>query len=308
MILRSASVALAFGLMASPVLALTLSFPAPVTQTADEQAKGGVRLPRAAFRDGDVAVRRVSGTVSRQAWRLAAGTLTTDQILAPLKMQLQQDGFTVLFECRDRACGGYDFRFAADVLGEPAMHVDLGDYRYVLAEDETGVTVALMVSRSPQNGFVQLTLGGQIADLPELAVTTSTKSSDFSGAILTDPDLGDLAATGRVALDDLLFQTGSSELEHGDFPSLQAVAGFLTDNPDRTITLVGHTDTQGALQGNIALSKRRAQAVRDVLIRDFGIARGRLDAEGVGYLAPRATNATDDGRRANRRVEVVLNN
>ena len=70
--------------------------------------------------------------------------------------------------------------------------------------------------------------------------------------------------------------------------------------------LVGHTDMTGALDANIALSRRRAEAVRERLLRDHGLNRDRIDAQGAGWLAPRASNATKAGRAANRRVEVVV--
>jgi OOP family OmpA-OmpF porin len=109
-----------------------------------------------------------------------------------------------------------------------------------------------------------------------------------------------------MALDDLTFATGSAQLGAGTFASLQAVAGYLADHPDRTLALVGHTDASGDLAGNVALSKARADSVRERLIRDYGAPSDRLTAEGVGYLAPRASNLTDEGRTRNRRVEVVL--
>jgi OOP family OmpA-OmpF porin len=72
------------------------------------------------------------------------------------------------------------------------------------------------------------------------------------------------------------------------------------------VALVGHTDAEGGLAANIDLSRRRAAAVRDRLVAQHGIAAERLSAEGVGWLAPRATNATEAGREANRRVEAVV--
>src|SRR5690606_60465 len=135
-------------------------------------------------------------------------------------------------------------------------------------------------------------------------VVTSTKSAPLSNRIEPGSLLSGLTETGRAPLDDLLFQTGSSALEDGDFPSLAALAAFLAENPAQAVTLVGHTDAAGGLAGNIALSRRRAEAVRTTLVRDHGVKAAQLMAEGVGYLAPRASNTTDDGRRANRRVEV----
>jgi outer membrane protein OmpA-like peptidoglycan-associated protein len=72
------------------------------------------------------------------------------------------------------------------------------------------------------------------------------------------------------------------------------------------VAIVGHTDASGGLEANIALSRKRAQAVRNVLIEAFGVPAAQIQAEGVGYLSPRASNLTEAGRTQNRRVEVML--
>jgi OOP family OmpA-OmpF porin len=90
------------------------------------------------------------------------------------------------------------------------------------------------------------------------------------------------------------------------YPSLVALAAFLAENPARRVVLVGHTDAEGGRDSNIALSEARAEAVRRHLIDVLGVNPAQLDAAGIGYLAPRATNETAGGREANRRVEVVL--
>ena len=115
-----------------------------------------------------------------------------------------------------------------------------------------------------------------------------------------------LEATGAVALDDLAFEPGSSRLGPGDFASLAELADFLRASPERRVVLVGHTDASGSLAANTALSRARATAVRDRLIADFAVPAGQVSAEGAGYLAPRDTNLTEEGRARNRRVEVIL--
>ena len=60
------------------------------------------------------------------------------------------------------------------------------------------------------------------------------------------------------------------------------------------------------MDGNIALSKRRAGSVLERLVTAYDIPRRQLEAEGMGYLSPLDTNLTDDGRDANRRVEVII--
>jgi len=88
--------------------------------------------------------------------------------------------------------------------------------------------------------------------------------------------------------------------------ALERLAAFLKDQPTVRIALVGHTDSVGSLQPNIALSRSRAAAVRDRLIEIYDIPPAQIEAEGMGYLAPVASNLTAQGREDNRRVEAVL--
>ena len=90
------------------------------------------------------------------------------------------------------------------------------------------------------------------------------------------------------------------------FASLAELADWLARTPDVAVAIVGHTDADGSLEGNIAISRRRAQAVVDRLVADYGVPAGQLTAAGMGYLAPVASNLTPDGRAANRRVEAVI--
>ncbi|WP_416137988.1 OmpA family protein [Halomonas sp. HK25] len=72
------------------------------------------------------------------------------------------------------------------------------------------------------------------------------------------------------------------------------------------VVVVDHTDNQGGFDYNIELSQRRAAAVVEALAAEYGVARDRLKHWGVGFTAPAASNATDEGRARNRRVELVL--
>ncbi|MEX0281245.1 MAG: OmpA family protein, partial [Arenibacterium sp.] len=110
----------------------------------------------------------------------------------------------------------------------------------------------------------------------------------------------------RMVLEDLDFGSGAARLREGPFASLSDLASYLQANPAMRVAIVGHTDNVGTLARNIALSKRRAEAVRARLIAAHDIAANRVDAEGMGYLAPLTTNLTLAGREANRRVEVIL--
>jgi OOP family OmpA-OmpF porin len=81
----------------------------------------------------------------------------------------------------------------------------------------------------------------------------------------------------------------------------------LRERPNQSIVLVGHTDSRGSLESNIKLSKERAISVQALLNTQFpDIEPGRINADGIGYLAPVASNQTITGRELNRRVEVIL--
>jgi OOP family OmpA-OmpF porin len=288
--------------------------PAPAQRSfSSTEALGSYRLPTGPWHAGDLPVQRVEGEVTRTVWRTETSGLTTLQLLRPLREQLQGQGFTVIFECETLGCGGFDFRFATDVLAEPDMHVDLGDFRFLSATrlDPAGpVVVGVLVSRSAANGFIQVTTVGPesaSADTPLSAADVTDKPL----AVLPTPAGPDEFARlvrqeGSVALDDLAFESGSARLGAGDFPSLKTLAAYLAENPDKSAVLVGHTDASGSLAVNIALSKARASSVRDRLIEVHGVPQARVLAEGVGYLSPRASNDTPEGRAQNRRVEVMF--
>jgi OOP family OmpA-OmpF porin len=285
--------------------ALTLDMPSNASLTAqDVSAQGSYDMPTGAWALEGTPILTGTGEVRMQAWRIDAPGVTTLQLLKPLQDQLIADGFEVLFACTDDACGGFDFRFETTVLPAPAMHVDLGDYRYVAARKDGGELVSLIASRSASAGFVQVTRVGTAentpvaaADAPALRATAATITGDLAR---------DLERQGSFILGDLAFQTGSAQLGEGTFASLQDLADYLIANPTRTVALVGHTDAVGSLDGNIALSKRRAGSVLERLVTVYDIPRRQLEAEGMGYLSPVASNLTEDGRTANRRVEVIV--
>lgn len=289
--------------------AMQLDFPGNAT-LADEKTvgHGSYNMPVSAWQDGESRVIWAEGEITQQAWKIPSSGLTSLQILSPLKLQLADAGFELLFECETKVCGGFDFRFGTDVMPEPAMHIDLGDFRFLAVQrmgKEYPEYVSLLVSRSQTAGYVQLMRVGAPSTVTELV--TSTKSPTLvtapQSAILLERALED---SGYFILEDLAFQTGSSDLGEGEFASLAALADYLKANPTRTVALVGHTDAEGSLAGNIALSKKRARSVVQRLVSEFGVDKNQVSAEGNGFLSPRASNLTEDGRTQNRRVEVIV--
>lgn len=101
------------------------------------------------------------------------------------------------------------------------------------------------------------------------------------------------------------FSSGSASLTAPAQASLRALARQLRGGGE-SISIQGHTDSQGADAANLALSQKRAEAVRRVL-EDAGLPGGRLQASGLGATAPVADNQSSDGRARNRRVEIIVN-
>jgi len=298
--------------LATPVVALTLDLPAKVLgEESRSEVPGSYALPIAAFDGSIVPSRVIEGALDQRAFQLGTEGLTTLAVLAPLRDQVRAAGYEIIFECEARRCGGFDFRFGTDVMPEPDMHVDLSDYRFLSAVSGAEA-VSILVSRSASSAYVQIT---RVTEAPLTAAPLSTEIDlpDEIVAPISVPTASDPGAIGQAldqigvaVLDDLVFDSGSATLTEGDYASLAAVAAWLQANPAGTVALVGHTDASGSLAGNIALSERRAEAVAEVLIDTHGADRARVIAEGVGFLAPRATNQTEDGRQKNRRVEVIV--
>lgn len=110
-----------------------------------------------------------------------------------------------------------------------------------------------------------------------------------------------------VTLGDLLFETGRADLKGGATSNLDKLVAFLSEYPDRTVLIEGHTDNVGSDDFNFDLSKRRADAVQFYLA-GRGVATGRLSSAGLGEGSPIAANDTATGRQQNRRVEIIISN
>ncbi len=115
----------------------------------------------------------------------------------------------------------------------------------------------------------------------------------------------EIDAAGKVALYGIFFDSNQATLKTESAPSLAEIAKLLQANPTLKLHVVGHTDNQGGSNANIELSKRRADAVKSALVSQYAVAEQRLSANGVGYLAPVASNTSELGRAKNRRVELV---
>lgn len=304
-------------LIALPVSAQDLPDPGmpegAVQTAAADQGYDVYELPVGRFTSWVRAVLPLEGRVISRAFRYAAPDASTASVLAILQEGLEAQGFTAMFACENAGCGGYDFRFGIAVVPAPAMLLDLADFRQLsmVREVPAKAHVSVLVSRALGAIYGQ-TVVVLPADSP-VARVEAPPVAEVAGPQALPPVadegidllLDRLNTVGHVVVNGLDFETGAAALSDASAPVLDLLARMLVDNPALAVAVVGHSDNEGGLAPNIKLSRERAQAVVDALV-ERGVAGSRLEAEGVGYLAPLAPNSTPEGRAVNRRVELVL--
>lgn len=159
----------------------------------------------------------------------------------------------------------------------------------------------------------------RIVNVPNAALQRSAKVALTAGTSDGEPGLfsnftimsggrrlyDDIAASGRVATQGIFFDTGSDVIRPESSPTLKEIAAMLTEHPDLSVLIEGHTDNAGAAASNLALSEKRAAAVKASLVSGYGVDGARLTTKGMGDTKPAAPNATAEGRQQNRRVELV---
>jgi outer membrane protein OmpA-like peptidoglycan-associated protein len=110
-----------------------------------------------------------------------------------------------------------------------------------------------------------------------------------------------------LTMGDVLFSFGKADLSSGAVRNLDKLTGFLEKHPDRNVLVEGHTDSIGSDEFNLALSQKRADAVKEAMVGK-GVSPDRIVTKGYGKQFPVAGNDTESGRQMNRRVEVVILN
>ncbi len=244
--------------------------------------------------DEEVSGDNLKGRVRMIAYQATIGT-SLAEIYRTFRQNFEDAGFRIGYKCYDKACGGEAFAGKIKVLAEPGMVVDASNYRYLTArriKDDRQVDAVVLIS---QDGDRQ----------PRIQLAVIESGDLTNKVVVAEEMLKGLAEFGHIALYGIFFDPGKADLKPESRPVMEEISRLMRAQKNLKLILVGHTDNQGAYDDNMILSDQRARAVVKALVNEYGISASRLRSNGVGYLAPVASNITEQGRALNRRVELV---
>ena len=110
---------------------------------------------------------------------------------------------------------------------------------------------------------------------------------------------------GKFSTTGILFDFQSAVIRPESYAVIKDIAGVLKDNASVKVKVLGHTSSDGDDNANLELSRKRATAVREMLVNEFNIDASRIETEGKGETQPVADNKTREGKALNRRVEFI---
>ena len=279
----------------------------------ETESFGAFSLPTGpAVRDGDLwrgeTEERLEGRYDRRLYAAPAGRSPLE-VIRNYHDALTAAGWTVAFECSGADCGRNEAMGSRiiwtqerrlDTLGDLSRYAFTGleDDHYLAARAPDGTWAAIYVARNTFKRFPE-TFERAIAHL-DIVYPAAMEARMIDAAAMRTA----LDDTGRIALDNILFDFGTATLSAESAPTLDEMAKLLAGTPEMTVYIVGHTDNVGTFDANLALSRARAEAVVAALA-ERGIDAERAVPAGVADLSPVASNMTEAGRRMNRRVEMV---
>ena len=274
--------------------------PFPGSKIVTQESKKGQKLslPEAPIDSSGKPGRSVElqGRVGRLVWKNPKGK-SAQELYDYYAQQLSKGAFKPLWACAGKECGA---AATVPLLGKvPAS----ADAHYAIAQlirrDLGDVFAALQVAADETTLLLI-----EVSATPEQKESV-TREAAAAASKMTQPAIADaLGRDGHVALGDILYKPGEVALRPEAATVVKEIASQLKKDTSLKLYVVGHTDSQGKYKDNLSVSKKRAEWLVKELTKQ-GVAASRLQADGVGPLAPVASNDTEEGRARNRRVELV---
>jgi outer membrane protein OmpA-like peptidoglycan-associated protein len=253
----------------------------------------------------------VEGLISRHTYIAPAGR-STAELVRNYKQEFQRLGLQTLYEkgATDRGWFGPTFEVVSneDQLGQILAYNEAQERVIVAKSKDSQPTYYYVFVTAYRDGVIPERLEQAVAKdqgLVELIVIAPEKMAQRMTFVNAAEMSQSLTDTGRVILQGLYFDTDKDTIRPDSEPLLAEIAKLMQANPQLKVRVVGHTDNRGSADLNLDLSWRRSDAVVKALTAKYGIAPDRLNSFGCGLYAPVASNASEEGRAMNRRVELV---
>lgn len=129
--------------------------------------------------------------------------------------------------------------------------------------------------------------------------------TNFRFAVGTPDTRSRLLTEGKLITRGITFDSGSDVIKPESYGVIKEIADVLKENNSLRINIIGHTDSDGADDMNLTLSKKRSNSVKSALEKQFGIEASRIETDGKGESEPVSQNSTPEGKANNRRVEFI---
>lgn len=249
------------------------------------------------------------------------------EVIRSYQQDLRAEGFEPVFECAGVSCGeGYDaimpshgssftnFYIAKDFDTKVTHFSPAGcaggnfitNFRYALMQRPTDKHVVAVTAYNSGDVGIYCNKKDFQARSSVFVVRVQPAAREQNMIAISAKEMSEaITTTGRVALYGIFFDTGKADIKPESKSALTEIANLMKSQPQLKLHVVGHTDSQGSIESNFDLSKRRALAIKATLASQYGVSDARTAAHGVAHLAPVASNGDDAGRAKNRRVELV---
>lgn len=251
----------------------------------------------------------LEGEVQKRTYVVPEGRSALE-VFRNYKNALAAAGWTTLWEGKGEALGFW-FAKAWDDIGDGSV-----DNQYFAfspnpmlywagkIERSDGTYHAALVVTQFEDGDVHFDIkkGQSIVQVNTVRAAAMEKKMTVVNAAKIQ---NDIQSEGRIAFYGIFFDFDKADLKPESESQVAEMALFLKAHAETKVFVTGHTDNKGMLDYNLSLSDRRAKAVVARLTSRYGISAERLQARGLGQLAPLTSNDSEAGRAKNRRVEMV---
>ncbi len=260
------------------------------------------------YLSGPTSHEAIDGKVRRQFCKLPEG-VSAYEVIKNYEKAIQSKGGTIIHLSRDAyrytdENTGERINFMRDLFTKGRIKHYGAPYSYLKFPTAAKDYVVGKISTAENDIYISVAAATIEGNPYFTLVTVLAEPMDMDNVTLNVINEG-IADKGKIAIYDIYFDIGKSEVKKESSNALSIIAEYLKENSDKKFIVVGHTDNTGNFNSNVTLSNDRAKAVIEKLLAEHGIDKAQLIPYGVGSVSPQMSNATDEGKARNRRVELV---